>query len=312
MPQLRGTHYPRWTPEEKWLILDALANGVGYEEAAKLSPHNRSVRAVEAMAGAEGEAPRKRGDMYPIKEAARQLGISPILMGKLVRSGACPSFDTGTAYRALEGRNYRLVAPDDLRAFVRDQDSWFMWRESDLAELWLREYAATVRGPTGRYLSVREVGALLGYGPRTIREAIVAGRMQGAWHLKQWWVRADHVVDPHKERHEVYQTYRRFTAAEDSYVRRLWGKISTLELAKRLERPLTSVRDSAKRQGLPRGSTGWRVLKGESGQTVTKPRHDQTYRATAYTPRTRGDGNASEAMKRYEHGYMPPIDREEA
>lgn len=212
-----------WAPRELAELASAI--GAGHSDAAIARRLRRSVVAIQ-VARKRHDIPSRLASLMSARDVARRLGVS----------------DSKSVVRWIEagwlngrrgeywGPNRRwYVTERALMAFMVERSHWARWKPERMPESSWRRFALALRGGD-RWLSTREVGALLGVGHATVHRYIVRGLLPAVRH-GNWFVHEADVrsfVPPCMTPRPPHRP-RRFTAAEDAQLVRLRSSGATWE-----------------------------------------------------------------------------------
>jgi hypothetical protein len=101
----------------------------------------------------------------------------------------------GSRYPTRLGPYYpRKISWDAVIDFIEDEQHWHLWKVSRMIRGELRDYAEEARDGRGQFLTTGQVGKLLHYDHRWIRELIARGRIHGRKHGPNWKVQVEEVL----------------------------------------------------------------------------------------------------------------------
>lgn len=228
-----------WTGLEEHRSYAAIARQIGRTEQAV---RERAAKLDVSLRNANG---------YTLNHVARLLGVDSHAVAWWCREGWLRAHPTQRVGRGQE----RVVEHDDLAAFLADEARWHLLPDpSRIPDDDLRAWTVEQRrGLT--FLTTGEVGQLLCLTHYRVNQLIRQGRLRAVKLGPNWLVRSDHV---HMPAWSARPKGPRVTDREREMIRRLWGTMTAVELARRLgRRNSTVVHVVARRLGLPPLGRGW-------------------------------------------------------
>ena len=242
----------RWTAGE----VEYLQNNYGLVSdqwiARRLGRRTKSIRGKAADLGV-----RRADSFLTLSRVAQMMGVSYTAASRWVRQGLLASSRAKFVKCGSLGGTVGLyrIEEDGLLRFLREHPDQYDIHRIDregYPHLYEAAREAGARRRRGEWSEMEEA-LLLRYAGQglTLREiAEKLGRTHAGVACRLTKLRARRHLIPRKPN---YSKGRRWTSADLDDLRELWGTLPHEQIARRLGRPLWSVRGKAKRLGLPTG-----------------------------------------------------------
>lgn len=141
-----------------------------------------------------------RGDQLYTRDVARIFGVTQACVRNWIRRGWLRAGHSGYL-RVCKGKLYSAwwTSSADVEAFMRREDLWPRWWPEEIRDPHWRALADEIRGAV-RFLTVPEVGRLIGFCDHAVMNRLRRGELRGIKGSERtgrscWYVRSDWLPD---------------------------------------------------------------------------------------------------------------------